>query len=232
MITTIFFDLFFTLTVPVYDEKLNEYSILNLTAEEWEFYAENDSLYNERALGKVTDENEIIKRIVEKIPFEITVKQQRDLLKARICRMKNALNNISSEIINTLKIIKQNNFKLGLISNADRIDCKYWLDSTLATYFDDAVFSCNEGMMKPDHRIYNLAMNRLGAAPENCLFVGDGGSDELLGAKESGMKTVFTEFLDKKKNDSRDRIIKYADYQIQHFNQIWDILKSRESGTI
>ena len=45
--------------------------------------------------------------------------------------------------------------------------------------------------MKPDHRIFQLACTRLGVEPEDCLYVGDGGSDELTAAKECGMHPVL-----------------------------------------
>lgn len=35
MMKAIFFDLFFTLITPDYDEKDNEYSLLGITKEEW-----------------------------------------------------------------------------------------------------------------------------------------------------------------------------------------------------
>ena len=48
MIKAIFFDLFFTLIIPVYEKENNEFDILDLSVHEWEEYAENDSLYQER----------------------------------------------------------------------------------------------------------------------------------------------------------------------------------------
>ena len=74
--------------------------------------------------------------------------------------------------------------------------------------------------MKPDIHIYELAMRRLGVPPEICLFVGDGGSDELYGAKSAGMKTVFSEALEVKDDESRSRIMAYADHHIKNFREI------------
>jgi len=36
-----------------------------------------------------------------------------------------------------------------------------------------------------------IFVDALGRKPGECFFVGDGGSNELIGAKEVGMKTVF-----------------------------------------
>ena len=57
-------------------------------------------------------------------------------------------------------------------------------------YFDTTTFSCAVGMRKPDPRIYAITCVRLGLAPERCLYVGDGGSDELAGAERMGMTAL------------------------------------------
>jgi len=66
-----------------------------------------------------------------------------------------------------------------------------WDDSPLAPLFDAALFSCHEKLMKPDAAMYLRATERLGVRPENCLFVGDGGSSEHEGANAVGMRTVL-----------------------------------------
>ena len=52
------------------------------------------------------------------------------------------------------------------------------------------MFSCYEGMRKPDPRIYRIACERLGVEAGQCLFVGDGANDELPGAERVGMGAV------------------------------------------
>ena len=220
MIKAVYFDLFFTLIVPSYEKTNNEYDILHLSMTEWENYAENDMLYQERALGRVKSEMEIIDRIVSVIPFQVNDIQKKQILSAREKRMKNALHNVSEDLIDVLKILKNRKIKIGLISNADIIDCKYWGESKLASFFDDVIFSCNVGFLKPDRQIYELAMQNLKVLPDESLFVGDGGSNELFGAKSAGMKTIFTEALENKNSETRNNIMKYADYHINNFAEI------------
>ena len=158
------------------------------------------------------------------MPFEVSVVQKVQVLFAREQRMKKALKMVSKEILDTLQKLKLKDIKLGLISNADCIDCKYWNQSPLFRCFNDSVFSCNVGLLKPDRQIYELAMQRLNVYPEQCLFVGDGGSNELCGAKTAGMGTVFSEMLETKNAEQRKSIIKYADYHQQR------IVKSKDRG--
>ncbi|MFC4427570.1 HAD family hydrolase [Deinococcus navajonensis] len=47
---------------------------------------------------------------------------------------------------------------------------------------DDLVISRAVGYAKPDHRIFELAMKRLGATPETTWFVGDSPRNDILGA--------------------------------------------------
>ena len=56
------------------------------------------------------------------------------------------------------------------------------------------------------------------------VFAGDGGSDELQGAKMAGMKTVFSEYLDVKPEAERKKILDYADYHINNFYGLIDCL--------
>jgi len=80
---------------------------------------------------------------------------------------------------------------LGLISNADVMEVAAWPASPLAGLFDVEVFSCMAGCAKPERTIYDRCLRALGVSPAESLFVGDGGSDELVGAREAGMSTVF-----------------------------------------
>ena len=177
MIKAVYFDLFFTLIIPSYEKINNEYDILHLSMTEWENYAENDMLYQERALGQVKSEMEIIDRIVSVIPFQVNDIQKKKILSAREKRMKNALHNVPEDMIDVLKILKNRKIKIG-------------------------------------------SMQNLKVLPDESLFVGDGGSNELFGAKSAGMKTIFTEALENKNGEKRNNIMKYADYHINNFAEI------------
>jgi putative hydrolase of the HAD superfamily len=57
--------------------------------------------------------------------------------------------------------------------------------------FDAEVFSCDVGLAKPDAAIYRYCLKEMRLEAADCIFVGDGGSNELVGAKDVGLKTVF-----------------------------------------
>jgi putative hydrolase of the HAD superfamily len=66
-----------------------------------------------------------------------------------------------------------------------------WSQSPLAPRLDVVVFSCVAGVRKPDPRIYLNACTALGVTPQQCLYVGDGCSHELTGARALGMRPVL-----------------------------------------
>jgi putative hydrolase of the HAD superfamily len=74
-------------------------------------------------------------------------------------------------------------------------DCGPELPEIAATlpihpFVNTSVFSIEVGCRKPDPAIYLIACGRLGLDPDDCLYVGDGGSHELTGAEAVGMTAV------------------------------------------
>jgi epoxide hydrolase-like predicted phosphatase len=59
----------------------------------------------------------------------------------------------------------------------------------LGAVTDMLILSAEERLMKPDTRIYQLAAERLGVAPEETLFVDDE-APNVEGARDAGMKVV------------------------------------------
>lgn len=60
----------------------------------------------------------------------------------------------------------------------------------------------------------------MNAKPEQCIFIGDGGSNELKGAKELGIKTILTTYLLKRNEEELNKLNEFADYHIKEFREI------------
>lgn len=78
----------------------------------------------------------------------------------------------------------------GLVSDCSAETPEIWPESPLAPMLQAVSFSCRTGHRKPEPEAYLHATRGLGVAPEECVFVGDGGSRELSGAIALGMRTV------------------------------------------
>ena len=87
-----------------------------------------------------------------------------------------------------LELLRERGLKVGLISNCSEEEVISFGQSGLAPYFDDVIFSYEVGVAKPNPEIYRMACDRLGVTPQESLFIGDGGSDELRGASNAGLR--------------------------------------------
>jgi putative hydrolase of the HAD superfamily len=61
----------------------------------------------------------------------------------------------------------------------------------IAKYFKQIVISGEAGFGKPDRRIYELALSRLGTGAESTWNIGDSLERDILGAGAAGIKTIW-----------------------------------------
>lgn len=93
--------------------------------------------------------------------------------------------------LEVLDELRRRGFRLGLISDCSSEICERWDSTPYASRLDAAVLSYREGCRKPDPRLYAKAAALLEVQPEECWYVGDGGSRELAGAARAGMRPVL-----------------------------------------
>lgn len=108
----------------------------------------------------------------------------------RIKTAQDCFQNLHPGILPMLEALKEQNIKIGLISNCFSEEAGVIRESCLAPYFDAICLSYELGMRKPEPEIYAECVRRLGVKPEECLYVGDGGSNELEAAQTFGMQAV------------------------------------------
>ncbi|MER7276613.1 HAD family hydrolase [Dactylosporangium sp. NPDC000244] len=87
--------------------------------------------------------------------------------------------------------LRRRGLRLGVLSDCGAELCQGWAGTPYAPLIDATVFSWEEGARKPEPRLYATAARRLGVAPGECWYVGDGGSRELQGARAAGMRPVL-----------------------------------------
>ncbi len=187
----VIFDLFHTLTavestwakIPMSSE------ILGVSKEKW--FEQLFEKSHERLIGLEKDPFKIIGKMARAIDPDITEDLIREATEKRMVRFENAIVNIPQSTQQTIKILKKQKKKIGLISNADVTEIRGWHKSLIVQYFDSVIFSCDVGYAKPDRRIYEISLEELDESPETCVFVGDGGSSELKAAKSMGINTVM-----------------------------------------
>ncbi len=132
-----------------------------------------------------------IRRLAKQLNPAVTEEQIQEVLKSRHERFRHTLLNVDPETLDSLRQLREKGFKLGLISNCGEDEIAHWSESPLAPLFDAVAFSCVVKLKKPDPRIYLLTTKNLNLQPRECLYVGNGGSDELTGASDAGMTPVL-----------------------------------------
>lgn len=93
--------------------------------------------------------------------------------------------------LETLAALRSRGVRTGLMSDAPLEVSRLWDASPLAPLIDAAVFSCSEGAVKPDPRLYEAVVRRLGVEPVECVYSGNGDGEELAGALRAGMRAVL-----------------------------------------
>lgn len=90
-----------------------------------------------------------------------------------------------------LKYTHDKGYKIGIIANqllgtASRLE--NW---GLLKYIDVVAASAELGVSKPDRRIFTYALEQAGCKPEESVMIGDRLDNDILPAKEIGMKTIW-----------------------------------------
>jgi putative hydrolase of the HAD superfamily len=91
----------------------------------------------------------------------------------------------------TISQIKNRGMKIGLLSNCTDEVPEIWPSLTIASMFDEPLFSSKELLRKPMPEFYHRALERLNVPAPECLFVADGDNGELAAAKKLGMPVVM-----------------------------------------
>ena len=85
-------------------------------------------------------------------------------------------------------LLKERGYKVGLLSNTEIAAMEFFYEQGYPM-FDCTVFSCAVGSRKPEPRIYEIALERLGREPAEAVFIDDR-ADFIEGAQRLGMHTI------------------------------------------
>lgn len=146
------------------------------------------STESDRTLGKLSFESVIEKILKENDCW--SEEKFNKIIRKRYEVKEELFKHLHCEIIPMLEELKRRNIKIGLITNCFSEEAQVIQRSVLYKYFDVPCLSCIEGIKKPDEKIFKRCIERLGVKAEECLYAGDGGSNELEAACNAGMKAV------------------------------------------
>ena len=90
------------------------------------------------------------------------------------------------DVLPTLEALR-GHYMMGLLSNGNTYPERCGLEG----YFQFVVFAQEHGIQKPDPRLFEIAIDRAGCAQHQLLHVGDSFQNDIIGAKQAGIKCVW-----------------------------------------
>jgi putative hydrolase of the HAD superfamily len=224
------FDLFHTLVdVGNVPESVGRSTadVLGVSRQQWNAACFSDA-HEIRAPSRHRD---IVQSLAHSLDPGISMQVIDDATRERQRRFDHALMAVEPTVLALLARLKQDNLKLALISNASTGEVSAWPDSPLSPLFETAIFSCQCGYAKPEPGIYHTALEQIDVIAEECLFIGDGGSDEHRGAREAGMHTVLlTRHVRKRLTDEElQRRASLAHHVIHYLEEITLLLDGKRA---
>lgn len=187
MIKAVIFDLYETLITEWLSRKyLSSQCARDLDVDPALFREMWNSRHSDMDTGRLTY-RQVLKEILiaaEKIPDDALIDACE---KKRITGKNDCFTVIDESVLQMLSALKQQGLKLCLCSNCSSDEAEGLSASPLLPHFDAILLSYQVNLAKPDKEIYLHCAKALSVLPEECLFVGDGGSKELWGAKAAGM---------------------------------------------
>lgn len=125
--------------------------------------------------------------------------------------------------LETLTALKAQGWLLGAISNTIQparfmtANLEHW---GLNQFFQVRVYSSEVGVAKPHPHIFQVALDQLGVAPSEAVYVGDRITPDVSGAQGVGMKAVLIEV--EQRTESHPTIA--PDARIRELPELLDVL--------
>jgi 2-haloalkanoic acid dehalogenase type II len=97
------------------------------------------------------------------------------------------------DTLSTLEALRTAGYRMAIISNAgDDDDVQALVDKAqIRDYFEFVLSSAACGIRKPNPRIFEMALERMGLAAGEVAMVGDTLGADVLGARNAGLRSVW-----------------------------------------
>jgi HAD superfamily hydrolase (TIGR01509 family) len=109
---------------------------------------------------------------------------------AVIHRTSNLWEIVPPDVAPALKVLSSR-YRLAVISNANGTVREKLRRVGLLDFFETVLDSAEEGIEKPDPRIFHAGLARMGARAEQSLYIGDMYHIDVAGARAAGMEVVL-----------------------------------------
>jgi putative hydrolase of the HAD superfamily len=193
---SVIFDLFGTL-VPVFHREAYHAMLAEMAGHLGVAPEEFASAFRADARRRVTGHWDTLEEHVADLAacrgWEVSPAQVADAVKVRVDFTLASLLHPYPDALAALEVLGAAGRRVALISDCSPETPALWHLSPLARYIPQPVFSPTAGVRKPDPAIYRQALDRNGLNPMRTVYVGDGDSHELAGARALGILPVLVD---------------------------------------
>lgn len=129
---------------------------------------------------------------------------------------------IYSNVASVLEKLKNKGYCLSMISNMmlpGKLLIKKLNEDNILHYFNTVTISSDIGFIKPRKEIFLKTLEKDSLKPDEVIFIGDTYSQDIIGAKSAGLKTIWLNCRQEAVNDED-----YADFKIQKLEELDKLL--------
>ncbi len=186
MFSAVLFDMFETLVTlssmpPYFSRQMAEDAGIAPEA----FRAVWKASEDDRTLGRITVAQALAQTLIACGRYTPELTQR--MASKRIVTQTACFERLHPGMIPMLSALRDKGLRLGLVSNCYDEEAAIIRSSKLFPYFDAVFLSCEKAVKKPDAAIFTGCAEALGVKCEKCLYIGDGGSNELAAAQTLSM---------------------------------------------
>jgi putative hydrolase of the HAD superfamily len=222
--TAVVFDFFGTLT-PVSPEEVWAGNAARLAAVMGVPAADLARLlgqtFPERISGALGDVRQTMQALAASLGADLSDERLDEAARVRR-EIQESMFGLRPEVLPVIGRLRERGLRIGLVSDCTSELPDAWPRLPVAPLVDAPVFSCVERTRKPDPRLFRTVAARLAAEPAECLYVGDGGGDELAGASSVGMRAVLLAGPDWHLNSEPARQARWGGLRIGSLTELLD----------
>lgn len=110
---------------------------------------------------------------------------------AKLFGPESSVFSLFEDTLPTLIALRAAGYRMAVVSNWDVTLHKALRMFGLDPFFEVALASLEEGVEKPDPRLFEIALNRLSTNADQAVHIGDNPIDDLQGARNAGIRGIL-----------------------------------------
>jgi HAD superfamily hydrolase (TIGR01549 family) len=202
-IDAVLFDAYYTLWFPartveeMWADVLDQFGTFRTHREIMSAVAEHDRWKELRLLSFETSEQPVDDETIEvlwadfdgRVLHSLGVHASDEAVASKVLPVFNDFNALYDDTLEVLASIRKLGYRIGIVSNGGyqrRAAARLGIER----YFESIVGSWHVGFMKPDPKIFDLALVELDVPAEHALMIGDTWEDDVEGARSLGMRAL------------------------------------------